>query len=447
MKNLNRRDFIRKSTIISAKTILVPVILKACTSKAVPSDRLNVAFIGAGGKGLHAIQILVKNPMMNIVALADVDDRMATKTYEKLPNVKHFRDFRKMLDKMGEQIDAVVISTPDHTHHYIAKYCLLEGKHVYLEKPLAHNIREVRELMDLEKKTGLACQMGNQGHSGNGIKQLNEWIEKGFLGEINEIHAWTLAGWNDADVIRPVEQDIPDGLDWDLWLGPATEIPYNEAYLPARWRGWNAFGSGSLGDFACHNMDAPYTVLDLDCPDKVEVESTGTSNLSFPKSAKLTFSFPICKFGNSVKLSWYQGDEFLPPKPAGLGPDQKIGNNMGGTLIVGSEATVVLDSHAGNPRIIPTARHAQLQAEFAKYENPGPWNGHYDNWLKACRGEEKVSSSFYDGGRLTETMLWGNIALKTNTNITINPKTKEIVNNSEASALMGYPEPRKGWRI
>ncbi len=259
MRSFNRRSFIRNSAIAATGAIAVPTIITSCKGKTAPSDKLNVAFIGAGGKGKHAIDVLKENALMNIIALADVDDRMAAKTYEMLPRVKHFKDFRKMLDKMGEQIDAVIISTPDHTHHYIAKYCMLKGKHVYLEKPLAHNIREVRELMELEKKTGLVCQMGNQGHSGNGIKQLNEWIEKGFLGEVNEIHAWTLAGWNDTDVLRPVEQDVPKGLDWDLWLGPATEIPYNKAYMPAIWRGWNEFGSGSLGDFACHNMDAPYT--------------------------------------------------------------------------------------------------------------------------------------------------------------------------------------------
>ena len=447
MKNLNRRTFIKRSTLAATGAIAVPTIITSCKGKTAPNDRLNVAFIGAGGKGKHAIDVLIDNPLLNIIALADVDDRMAAKTYEILPKVKHFRDFRKMLDKMGEQIDAVIVSTPDHTHHYIAKYCMLKGKHVYLEKPLAHNIHEVRELMELEKETGLACQMGNQGHSGNGIKQLDEWINKGFLGEVNEVHAWTLAGWNNADVLRPEEQDIPKGVDWDLWLGPAAKVPYNKAYMPAIWRGWNEFGSGSLGDFACHNMDAPYTVLGLKCPEKVEVESTGASQLAFPKSAKLTYFFPESKYGNKVKLSWYQGDTYLPPKPHGLEPGEKIGNNMGGTIFIGTEATVVMDSHAGNPRFIPSAKHAELAPQFSTYKNPGPWNGHYDNWLKACKGEAKINSSFYDGGLLTETMLWGNIALKTNTGFAINPHTKEIINSPEASALIGYPQPRKGWEI
>ena len=441
MKNLNRRTFIRNSALVTTAAIVAPTILTSCKGKIAFSDKLNVALIGAGGKGKHTVNVLKDNPLMNIIALADVDDRRASETYEMLPQVKHYRDFRKMLDKMGDQIDAVIIQTPDHTHHYIAKYCMLAGKHVYLEKPLAHNIFEVRDLMELEKKTGLVCQMGNQGHSGVGIKQLNEWIEKGFLGEVNEVHAWTLAGWNDAGVLRPKKQDIPKGLDWDLWLGPAAKIPYNEAYMPSKWRGWNEFGLGSLGDFACHNMDAPYTVLGLNCPEKVEVESTGASNLSFPKSAKITFSFPTSKYGNSVRLSWYQGNKYLPPY------GQKIGNNMGGTVIVGSEATVVMDSHASNPRFISTAKHAELQPQFSEYDHPGPWNGHYDNWLKACKGDAKISSSFYDGGRLTETMLWGNIALKTNTDLIINSQTKKIIDSPEASALMGYPKPRKGWEI
>ncbi len=447
MENLKRRSFLKKSAIITSGVLLAPTIITSCKGKPALSDKLNVAFIGAGGKGHHAIEILKSSPLMNIIAFADVDYRIAAKTFEAFPDVKKFYDFREMLDKMGKQIDAVVISTPDHTHHYIAKYCMLKGKHVYLEKPLAHNIREVRDLMALEKQTGLACQMGNQGHSSTGFKQLNEWIEKGFLGEVNEVYAWTQAGWNDAEVLRPEKQSIPEGLNWDLWLGPATEIEYNEAYLPAKWRGWNEFGLGALGDFACHNMDAPYSALGLGCPEQIEIESTGSSNLSFPKSAKLTFLFPDSKFGNKVKFSWYQGSEFLPPRPSGLEQGVEMGNIMGGTVIVGSEATVIMDSHSGSPRFIPASKHTELQPKFAVYEDPGNWNGHYDNWLLACKGEAKISSSFYDGGRLTETMLWGIIALKINSGFKINPQTKQIINNAEASNLIGYPTPRKGWDL
>jgi predicted dehydrogenase len=447
MKNLNRRSFIIKSTIVSTGVLLAPTIITSCKGKPAPSDKLNVAFIGAGGKGNHAIGILKKNPLINIVAFADVDFRKAAKTFTELPDIKRFHDFREMLNKMGTKIDAVVVSTPDHTHHYIAKYCMLEGKHVYLEKPLAHNIREVRDLMALEKETGLTCQMGNQGHSSTGFKQLNEWIEKGFLGEVNEVHAWSTAGWNKVDVQRPEKQAIPKGLDWDLWLGPAEEVDYNEAYMPAKWRGWNEFGSGALGDFACHNMDAPYFALGLQCPEKVELESTGPSKLSFPKSAKLTFVFPDSKYGNRVNFSWYQGKKFLPPKPERLELGNKMGSKMGGTVIVGSEATVIMGSHSRNPMFIPDSKHKELTPLFDAYENPGAWHGHYDNWLLACKGEAKVSSSFYDGGRLTETMLLGNIALKANSGFDINPKTKQIINNAEASKLMGYPDARKGWKI
>ena len=447
MNNLNRRDFIRKSTIVSAGAILAPVILNSCSSKAVPSDRLNVAFIGAGGKGFHAIQILVNSPMMNIVALADVDDNRAAETYKFLPKVRHFTDFRKMFDKMGDQIDAVVVSTPDHTHHYIAKYCMLKGKHVYLEKPLAHNIREVRDLMKMEKETGLACQMGNQGHSGSGIKQLNDWIERGFLGEVNEVHAWTVVGWNNAKAKRPEKQRIPSGLDWDLWIGPATMVPYNKAYCPAEWRGWNDFGLGALGDWACHNMDAPYFALGLECPEKVEVESTGPSELAFPESAKITYSFPSGKYNTPVKLTWYQGDVYKPFRPVQLEEGRQLGNNGGGTVIVGSKATVMMSSHASSPVFIPASKHAEMEQMITKTQEPGAWNGHYDNWLKACRGEEKTSSSFEYGGSLTETMLFGNMALRTNSGFNINTVTKEIINNKGASEFIGYPEPRNGWEI
>ncbi|WP_347840184.1 Gfo/Idh/MocA family oxidoreductase [uncultured Draconibacterium sp.] len=447
MKSIDRRKFIKSSALATGGVIILPTIISSCKGKPAPSDKINVAFIGAGGKGIHAINVLKENPLMNIVAFADVDFRKAAQAFEQFPDVNRYYDFRKMLRKMGKEIDAVIISTPDHTHHYIAKYCMLKGKHVYLEKPLAHNIHEVRDLMALEKETGLVCQMGNQGHSSIGFKKLDEWINKGFLGDVNEVYAWTKADWNDAGAQRPEKQPIPKGVDWDLWLGPAAEVDYNKAYMPGRWRGWNEFGSGALGDFACHNMDAPYSALGLQCPDKVEVESTGPSLLSFPKSAKLTFHFPESKFGNKVKFSWYQGPTFLPPKPVGFEPGTPFGNNMGGTVIIGSEATVISHSHSTNPSFIPNSKHEELKSQFDTYENPGVWNDHYDNWLLAIKGEAKISSSFFDGGRLTETMLWGNIALKTNTDLNINPNTKEIINNAEATELMGYPKPRKGWEI
>lgn len=451
MSKYNRRSFLKSSALLTVGAIVAPTILPAHSAGVSAYDKLNVAFIGAGGKGMHAINLLVNHPKINVVALADVNDQSADNAYKLLPNIPHFRDFRKMLDKLNKQIDGVIISTPDHTHHYIAKWCMKMGKHVYLEKPLAHSIHEVRDLMKMEKETGLVCQMGNQGHSGPGIKQLNEWIQKGFLGEVSEVHAWTNAGWNKVNASRPEAQPVPETLDWDLWLNAAAEVPHNKAYYPAVWRGWNEFGSGALGDWACHNMDAPYFALGLDCPGKVEIESTGPSLLCFPESVKLTYTFKSGKYGNQVKFSWYQGPKFTPPRPAQLEEGRKMGNEGGGTLIVGTKSTVMMYSHATSPCFIPQSKQLEMVDLIKVKIDPNApktyWNGHYDNWINACKGLEKPNSDFAYGGRLTETMLLGNIAIKTNRSLTIDPVTRKILNDPQALALMSNSSPRKGWEV
>jgi len=447
----NRRSFLKNTTLLTVGAIVTPTILHANFTGVSASDKLNVAFIGAGGKGIHAINLLVNHPKINVVAMADVNDQSAADAYKLLPGIPHFRDFRKMLDKLNKQIDGVIISTPDHSHHYIAKWCMKTGKHVYLEKPLAHSIHEVRDLMKMEKETGLVCQMGNQGHSGPGIKQLNEWIQNGYLGEVSEVHAWTNAGWNTVNAKRPEAQPVPDTLDWDLWLNAASEVPHNKAYYPAVWRGWNEFGSGALGDWACHNMDAPYFALGLDCPEKVEIVSTGPSLLSFPESVKLTYTFKSGKYGNRVRLNWYQGPKFSPPRPAQLEEGRKMGNEGGGTLIVGTKSTVMMYSHATSPCFIPQSKHLSMADLIQVKDVPNApktyWNGHYDNWINACMGLGKPNADFAYGGRLTETMLFGNIAIKTNRSLTIDPVTRRILNDPQALALINNPSPRKGWEV
>jgi predicted dehydrogenase len=434
---LNRREFIT-SAAIGAGALLF-------TSRAfAANERINIAFVGAGGKGWHAIKSLAANDRVNYVAFADVDDARATQAYEAYPDVPHFKDFRVMLDQLGNQIDGVIISTPDHTHHYIAKTCMLAGKHVYVEKPLAHNIAEVRDLMALEKKTGLACQMGNQGHSNGGIVMLDAWVRSGALGTVADVHAWSNSKWSFPDV-RPVEQPVPAGLDWEQWLGPAAYVPYSGRYCPASWRGWFEFGGGALGDWFCHNADAPYTALDLDCPRLVEVESTGPSKLSFPESAKLTFTFPATAARGEVRLHWHQGKEYELERPAELSEERQLGSSGGGTLVIGSKATVMTGSHAGTPRIIPETKMQEMARDMPKPNLRR--SNHWDNWLLAIRGEETCRSNFAYGGRLTETMLLGNIALHLNRNLQIDPETRTILGDEEATRMISHPVAREAWKI
>jgi len=434
---LNRREFMAGAAASAGVMILPSRVFGA-------NERVNLVFVGAGGKGRHAIRSLEHNEMVNMVGFADVDDARAAEAYKTHPDVPHFKDFRVMLDKLGKQVDGVVVSTPDHTHHYIAACCMKAGKHVYVEKPLAHNVAEVRELMALEKKTGLACQMGNQGHCGGGLTMLDAWVRSGFLGTVNDVHAWCNAKWSFPDV-RPEAQPVPETLDWDKWLGPAAPVPYSRRYCPGSWRGWFEFGNGALGDWFCHNADAPYTALDLDCPRLVEVESTGPKELSFPESAKLTFTFPATAERGEVRLNWYQGKDFPAPRPAELEEGRQMGNSGGGTLIVGSKASALTGSHAGTPRIVPKTKMREMAAGRPKPDlrRSNCWN----NWLLSIKGEETCRSNFAYAGRLTETMQFGNIALHVNRNLKIDPETRMVTGDEEAARMISHPAPREAWRI
>ena len=438
---MNRRSFLSRTAV---GAVLAPQsfhLLKAQVKGA--NERMNVAFVGVGDKGAHAVQSLERLGIINMVAFADVDDATVAATYKKHPNVPRFRDFRKMLDRHDKEIDAVVISTPDHTHHYIAKWCLQMGKHVYLEKPLAHSIKECRDLAALEKETGLICQMGNQGHSGSGIALLEAWYKAGILGEVTEAIAWNKGDGNNPSAKRPPAEPVPSTLDWDLWLGPAREVPYNGKYIPKIWRWWYEFGNGSIGDWACHNMDAPYYILGLDCPSSVKIRSTGPSKLSFPESSEISYRFPVSG-GKEVSLKWYTGSAFGPKRPAQLEEGRQLGSNGGGSLIIGTKATVMMNSHAGSPRIIPESMSKDLAAELPRV---GKRSNHFTNWILSCKGEETARSNFGYSAKLTEAMHYGNIAQHVNRDLEIDPVKRKILGDREATRLMSGPAPRKGWKI
>lgn len=433
---ITRRTFLTRSALAAAAVQILPHTAFGA------NERLNIAFVGAGGKGWHAIQSLQHNDLVNLVAFADVDERHVVQARKAHPAVPFYRDFRVMLDRHGKQIDGVIISTPDHTHHFCAKTCLLAGKPVYLEKPLTHSIAEARDLMALERKTKLACQMGNQGHSGGGIPTLAAWVKAGVLGEVKEAHAWQNTVWSEPD-IRPASEPLPKELDWDQWLGPAAEVPYSSKYMPARWRGWFEFGSGTLGDWFCHNADAPYDVWQLDCPRRVEIESSGPNKLSFPATVKVTFTFPANRARGEFKLYWYHGKNHTLPLRHEIEAEDPP--PQGGTLICGSKATALMGTHAGRPSIIPEAKLLELGKSLPEVDIKR--STHWNNWLLAIKGQETCRSNFAYGGRLTEAMLFGNIALHVNRSLTIDPVQRLIIGDAEAIALMAGPKPRQGWTV
>ncbi|MBK1880050.1 Gfo/Idh/MocA family protein [Pelagicoccus mobilis] len=440
---MNRRNFISKTTAATALAAIQPFhILKGQIRGA--NERLNIAFIGAGGKGRHAIKSLEKNPLVNYAAFADVNDSHAAETYKEHPEVPRYRDFRVMLDKHDKEIDAVIISTPDHMHHYPAMICMQRGKHVYLEKPLAHSIQECRELAAMEKETGLACQMGNQGHSRQGIQLLQKWIDAGILGDVTEVVAWNPGGGT-HNTKQPKPEPIPSTLDWDLWLGPTKCVPYSSIYCPATWRWWFDYGHGTLGDWACHNMDAPYLVLGLGLPSSVQVRTQGANTIGFPSEAEVVYQFPMKGRKEPLTFKWYSGTGFGPQRPSLLEAGRDLGHkSAGGTLIYGTDATVMMNSHASSTRIIPETRMQELARSLPRAAKR---SNHFQNFILACKGEEKTRSNFEYGARLTEVMHYGNIATHLNRDLKIDTQKGKILGDSKATKLMSSPKARKGWAV
>ena len=314
MATTGRRAFLGTIGGVAMATVLPRNVLSG------PNGKINIAGIGAGGRGRADIGG-VKGE--NIVALCDVDARQAAGTFKKFPKAKRFRDFRKMLDAMDKQIDAVVVATPDHTHAVAAMAGITRGRHVYCEKPLAHSVHEVRELMKAARKHEVVTQLGNQGHSSNHMRLVREWVQDGAIGEVSEIHAACGSNYSRiADLPRLKEKHpVPPQVDWDLWLGPAKYIPYHPALMPRNWRGWMPFGTGVVGDWVCHVADPSFWALDLGAPQTIQADVRGYEPekhaLCYPPGAKISYEFPAKGKRGPVRLVWFDGQWGLP-RPAEL---------------------------------------------------------------------------------------------------------------------------------
>ena len=299
--------------------------LKALGYKS-PNEKLNIASIGAGGKARSDIAACAETE--NIVALCDVDDKTAAQTFDKHPNAPKFKDFRVMLDKQGNTIDAVIVTVPDHMHATAAIHAMSLGKHVYVQKPLAHTVMECRELMKAAEKYKVATQMGNQGYSNEGTRQCAEMIWNGEIGNVTEVHAWTNRPvWPQGALPAPAESSVPAWLDWDLWLGIQKERPYSESYLPFIWRGFFDFGSGALGDMACHILGAPNMALRLGAPTSVEcLSQDGKNDTFFPAKSVVRFDFPARGPMPPVKIFWYDAMRDDQPTFPNAPKDQILGD-------------------------------------------------------------------------------------------------------------------------
>ncbi|MET2985846.1 Gfo/Idh/MocA family protein [Aureibaculum conchae] len=416
-----RRSFIKKSAVAAAGISIIPRHVMGGDGFVPPSDKLNIAGIGAGGKGTSDIASFAKSPNVNIVSFCDVDDRQAVKSRKSFPKASYYNDFRKMLEKEGKNIDAVSVSTPDHTHAVAAYAAMQMGKHVYVQKPLTHDIWEARMLTEAAKKYKVVTQMGNQGGSGDGVRKMKEIHDTGIIGDVHTVKCWTnRAIWPQALQTPTKKHRIPKGLNWDLWLGTAEMRDYNDAYLPFDWRGWSDFGTGALGDMACHIMDPVYRILPILYPDTVECSVSDSFKgkfeaadypKSFPNSSKIHLKYPRTDGKGSIKVSWMDGG-LLPERPDELGDDEALGNWDGGVLFIGTKGKLMADCYGANPRLLPLTLNEQFEVEETIARVP---EGHYLQWVNACiagYGNAETSSSFDYAGPFTESILIGNLALK-----------------------------------
>ena len=420
-KSSSRRDFIRRSSLAATGFFIVPrhVLGKGFIA---PSDKLNIAGIGAGGKGASDLAEFAKSPFVNIVSLCDVDDRESAKTRKAFPKASYYKDFREMLAKEKDTIDACSISTPDHTHAVATLAAMKLGKHVYTQKPLTHNIHEARILTEAAKKYKVVTQMGNQGGSSDGVRKAQEMVEAGLIGEVTEAHAWTNRPvWPQGIPTPSGEFAVPNELNWDLWLGPAQKINYHPAYLPFNWRGWWAFGTGALGDMACHIMDPVFRILPIRYPDSAECSVAtvwremwnDTQNLdACPPASIIHLHYPRIDGKGSIKVSWHDGG-LLPARPQELLPEEPFGNWDGGVLLIGTKGKLLIDCYGANPRLLPTALMKETTMPAKRL--PRVPEGHYLQWVNACiagYGKGKTSSPFEYAGPFTESILMGNLAIR-----------------------------------
>lgn len=421
-KNTSRRKFITDASLAATGFFIVPrhVLGKGYIP---PSDKLNIAGIGAGGKANVNIPYAYNKGTDNIVALCDVDDRQAVENRKLFPKAPYYRDFRQMLEKENKNIDAVIITTPDHMHAVQAMACMHMGKHVYCEKPLTHDIYEARILTRAAAKYKVVTQMGNQGSSGDDTRRIETWVQDGLIGEVRTVHVWTnRPTWPQGVPAPKGKFAIPKEVDWELWLGTAPYREFNPAYLPAIWRGWTDFGTGSLGDMGCHFIDVPYRALKLGYPVSVEtsVGSVYTGFFeeaiytdSYPPSAKTHIQFPAREGMPEVEMIWYDGG-IKPKRPEELLPDEEMGEWDGGIIFEGSKGKIMAGLFGRNPTLLPTQKMKETELPKSKFELvEGSTEGHQQQWVKACKKGygAYTSSSFDKSGPLTETVLMGNLAV------------------------------------
>ncbi len=458
-EGVTRREFVSAAAATAAAFTIVPRHVLGGPAYKAPSDKLNVACVGIGGKGFSDSKAMSSE---NVVALCDVDEKRAAQKhgdakesiFDIYPKARFFRDFRVMLDEIKD-IEAITISTPDHTHAVIALEAMKRGIHVFVQKPMTHTIYEAQILRKAADKYGVITQMGNQGHAGEGGRKVNEWIWDGAIGDIEEVYCWTNRPiWPQGIEAPTTMPSVPPTLDWDLWLGPAAWRPYHPSYVPFAWRGFWDFGTGAIGDMGAHILDHAYWPLKLEYPEYVQATSTPYTEASAPQAELVTYDFPARNGMKPVRLTWIDGG-FKPPRPLDMEQERMLGDGGGGVLFLGSKGNLMCSVYGRNPRIIPEAKMRDYLRDLKDrggVENPIPRSpGITEEWLRAIKeGKKEMATTNFDySGPLTETMLMGNVAVRVadeNKILEWDRENGKFANSDRANDLM-HMEYRKGWDL
>jgi hypothetical protein len=466
-----RRKFLKNSLLTAGAITVLPssVVFTGCKNSekpavSYPSGKINMAFCGIGNRGGKILRDFMDTGLVNNVAMCDVDmgAEHTLESLEQYPDVPRFQDFRRMFDKMGKEIDAVCVGTPDFSHFPITILAMSLGKHVYVEKPLTRTFQESELLMNAEKKYKVVTQMGNQGHSGANYFQFKAWVDAGIIKDVTKVNAhmnngrrWH--GWDTSMKDFPEGQPVPETLDWDLWLNTASFHEYHEDYINGQWRCWYDFGMGALGDWGAHIIDTVHEFLDLGLPYEIDpVKLEGHNPLFFPQASTLAFKFPERKNMPPLTINWYDGVDNHPELPEGFGvselasdiPDPGTGEIKPAKLnpgkeIYGKDLTFKGGSHSSALTIIPPEAAKDMESQLP--EVPASPSNHFENFAKACMGQEKTRSPFSISAPLSQVFVLGTLAQRLKIKIEFDREKKKIVNNALANQLLAGAPPRKGW--
>lgn len=421
----SRRSFLKTTAIAASAFMIVPRHVLGGKGFLAPSDRLIIAGVGVGGKGQSDIESFYKSGKADIGYLCDVHDSRAAKSMKAFPKAKYYRDWREMYEKESKNFDAVSISTPDHNHAVQAMAAMQLGKHVYVQKPLSHDIYEARALTAAAQKYRVVTQMGNQGASNDGPRQMKEWYDAGLIGDVHTVYAWTdRPVWPQGIPWSANKAQVPADLDWDLWLGTAPYKDYVNKLVPFNWRGWWDYGTGALGDMGCHLLEAPFSVLNLKYASEVQA-SVGSVYIdefrrgyfpdSCPPSSHVTLKFPKTnKTLGDITVHWMDGG-IQPERPEELQANETFGDGGNGTLFIGTKGKMMASTYSANPKLLPLTKNKDINVSQRFARVPDGANGHYKQWVDAAiagYGKQDVSSPFEIAGPLTEALLMANLAIR-----------------------------------